>query len=178
MDVVKRNIEALRGSVSIDSEQGKGTTISIELPLTLAIIDGFMVASNQDRYIIPLSMVVECIEMNPDDCQINEVEHYINLRGEVLPYLRLGDYFHQHKISEKKRESIVVVKSGQSKAGFVVDELHGEHQTVIKPLGKVFEKLKGITGATVLGDGNVALILDVQGLIGSAIKYHTKNFYR
>lgn len=177
MDVVKKNIEALRGSVCIDSEQGEGTTISIELPLTLAIIDGFMVASNQDRYIIPLSMVEECIEMNPDDCQINEVEHYINLRGEVLPYLRLGDYFHQTKTTESKRESIVVVKSGQSKAGFVVDELHGEHQTVIKPLGKVFEQLKGITGATVLGDGNVALILDVQGLISSAIKYHAKNFY-
>jgi len=170
MDVVKKNIEALRGSVSIDSEAGLGTTISIELPLTLAIIDGFMVGCDQDRYIIPLSMVDECVEMNPSECEIDEAEHYINLRGQVLPYLRLGEYFSKHKKADKKRESIVVVKCGQNKAGFVVDELHGEHQTVIKPLGKVFENLKGITGATVLGDGNVALILDVQGLIQAAIK--------
>jgi len=171
MDVVKKNIEALRGTVSIASEEGQGTTISIELPLTLAIIDGFMVAAAQERYIIPLSMVDECIEMDPNECEIDEVQHYINLRGQVLPYLRLGDYFHHRRDNTiKKRESMVVVKSGQDKAGFVVDELHGEHQTVIKPLGKVFEQLKGITGATVLGDGNVALILDVQGLIQAAIK--------
>lgn len=171
MDVVKKNIEALRGTVSIDSVEGQGTTISIELPLTLAIIDGFMVATDQERYIIPLSMVDECIEMNSNECDIDEVQHYINLRGQVLPYLRLGDYFHnRHSHAGKKRESIVVVKSGQDKAGFVVDELHGEHQTVIKPLGKVFEQLRGISGATVLGDGNVALILDVQGLIQAAIK--------
>ena len=171
MDVVRKNIEALRGTVSIDSVEGQGTTISIELPLTLAIIDGFMVATDQERYIIPLSMVDECIEMDPSECDIDEVQHYINLRGQVLPYLRLGDYFHNRRNhTSKKRESIVVVRSGQDKAGFVVDELHGEHQTVIKPLGKVFEQLKGISGATVLGDGNVALILDVQGLIQAAIK--------
>ncbi|AMK78494.1 MULTISPECIES: chemotaxis protein CheA [Methylomonas] len=171
MDVVKKNIEALRGSVEIDSIEGEGTTISIRLPLTLAIIDGFMVGTGQDRYIIPLSMVDECIEMNANECEIDEIQHYINLRGQVLPYLRLGDYFHnQIADTHRKRESVVVVKSGQTKAGFVVDELHGEHQTVIKPLGKVFERLNGITGATVLGDGNVALILDVQGLIQAAIK--------
>ncbi len=175
MDVVKKNIEALRGSVAIDSIEGQGTTITIHLPLTLAIIDGFMVGAEHDRYIIPLNMVDECIEMDPKECEINEVEHYINLRGQVLPYLRLGDYFHCRKTDEQKRhESMVVVKSGQMKAGFVVDQLHGEHQTVIKPLGKMFEQLKGITGATVLGDGNVALILDVQGLIQAAIKKRTR----
>lgn len=174
MDVVKRNIEALRGSVAIDSLEGQGTTITIHLPLTLAIIDGFMVGTEQDRYIIPLNMVDECIEMDPKECDINEVEHYINLRGQVLPYIRLGDYFDCRKTGEAKRhESMVVVKSGQYKAGFVVDQLHGEHQTVIKPLGKIFEQIKGITGATVLGDGNVALILDVQGLIRAAINRRT-----
>ena len=175
MDVVKKNIEALRGSVGIASIEGQGTTITIQLPLTLAIIDGFMVGAEQDRYIIPLSMVDECIEMDPNECEINEIEHYINLRGQVLPYLRLGDYFHCRKSGEAKRhESMVVVKSGQFKAGFVVDQLHGEHQTVIKPLGKMFEQLKGITGATVLGDGNVALILDVQGLIQAAINKRSR----
>jgi two-component system chemotaxis sensor kinase CheA len=170
MDVVKKNIEALRGSVGIDSIEGQGTTITINLPLTLAIIDGFMVGAEQDRYIIPLNMVDECIEMDPEECEIDEIQHYINLRGQVLPYLRLGDYFNCHKSeTAKRRESVVVVRVGQAKAGFVVDELHGEHQTVIKPLGKVFENLRGITGATVLGDGNVALILDVQGLIHAAI---------
>jgi two-component system, chemotaxis family, sensor kinase CheA len=170
MDVVKKNIEALRGSVMIDSIPGEGTTISIQLPLTLAIIDGFMVGTEQVRYIIPLSMVDECIEMDSTESEINEIEHFINLRGHALPYLRLGEYFNTPKSNVvKKHESVVVVKFGQERAGFVVDELHGEHQTVIKPLGKMFEKLKGITGATVLGDGNVALILDVQGLIEAAI---------
>jgi len=171
MDVVKRNIEALRGSVSIDSKEGDGTTITIQLPLTLAIIDGFMVETEQERYIIPLSMVDECVEMDTNEWEIDTVQHYVNLRGEVLPYLHLGDYFHNRKSQKSaKRESLVVVRFGQTKVGFVVEELHGEHQTVIKPLGKVFESLKGITGATVLGDGNVALILDVQGLMQVAIK--------
>jgi len=173
MDVVKRNIEALRGSVSISSQEGLGTTITIQLPLTLAIIDGFMVETEQERYIIPLSMVDECVEMNSKEWEIDSQQHYVNLRGEVLPYLHLGEYFHNGRgqaVKSTNRESLVVVSFGQSKVGFVVDNLHGEHQTVIKPLGKVFESLKGITGATVLGDGNVALILDVQGLMQVAIK--------
>ncbi|MDT8407573.1 MAG: chemotaxis protein CheA [Methylococcales bacterium] len=177
MDVVKRNIEALRGSVAVYSTPGQGTTIGIQLPLTLAIIDGFMIGAGHEHFIIPLSLVDECIELDPKECQINEVEHYINLRGNALPYLRLADYFacqpHQR---DHQRESVVVVKFGQSKAGFVVDQLHGEHQTVIKPLGKVFENLKGITGATVLGDGQVALILDVQKLIETAVQRSRHRF--
>jgi len=172
MDVVKRNIEALRGAVNIDSVYGQGTTITIHLPLTLAIIDGFMVETEKERYIIPLSMVEECVEMDAEECEIDSIQHYVNLRGEVMPYLRLGDYFHNRTKHNAVtgRESLVVVRFGQNKAGFVVDDLLGEHQTVIKPLGKVFQDLKGITGATVLGDGNVALILDVQGLIQQATK--------
>ena len=171
MDVVRRNIEALRGSVSVNSELGQGTTVTIHLPLTLAIIDGFMVEAQKERYIIPLSMVEECVEMSSDEWQIDEVQHYVNLRGQILPYLRLGDFFHKNKKHIKtQRESLVVVRFGESKAGFVVDELHGENQTVIKPLGKLFENLNGIGGATVLGSGDVALILDVQGLIQHARK--------
>ena len=171
MDVVRRNIEALRGNVSIDSELGQGTTVTIHLPLTLAIIDGFMVEAQKERYIIPLSMVEECVEMSSDEWQIDEIQHYVNLRGQVLPYLRLGDFFHKNKKhTHTQRESLVVVRFGDAKAGFVVDELHGENQTVIKPLGKLFENLNGIGGATVLGSGDVALILDVQGLIQHAKK--------
>ena len=173
MDVVRRNIEGLRGSVNINSVTGQGTTITIQLPLTLAIIDGFMVEALNERYIIPLTMVEECVEMNSGEWEVDEVQHYVNLRGVAMPYLRLGEYFNagrNGKGKERGRESLVVVRSGQNKAGFVVDELHGEHQTVIKPLGKVFENLAGLTGATVLGDGNVALILDVQGLIQKAVK--------
>ncbi|OUR81766.1 chemotaxis protein CheA [Cycloclasticus sp. 46_120_T64] len=172
MDVVRRNIEALRGSVNIDSRPGEGATITIQLPLTLAIIDGFMVEASNERYIIPLSMVEECVEMNGDNWQVDEVQNYVNLRGVAMPYLRLAEYFNAAKVEsnnkKKVRQSLVVVRLGKNKAGFVVDELHGEHQTVIKPLGKIFENLDGLTGATVLGDGNVALILDVQGLIKAA----------
>jgi len=171
MDVVRRNIEGLRGSVNIDSVAGQGTTITIHLPLTLAIIDGFMVEASNERYIIPLTMVEECVEMNSGEWEVDDAQHYVNLRGVAMPYLRLGEYFNSGiRQKEQSRESLVVVRSGKNKAGFVVDELHGEHQTVIKPLGKVFENLAGLTGATVLGDGNVALILDVQGLIQKAVK--------
>jgi two-component system chemotaxis sensor kinase CheA len=171
MDVVKRNIELLRGSIEIDSQLGVGTTVTMHLPLTLAIIDGFMVEVQQELYIIPLSMVVECVEMDSTEWQAHEAQHYVNLHGQVLPYLRLGDFFHKNKKhSPAKRENLVVVRFGESKAGFVVDKLHGENQTVIKPLGKLFESLNGISGATVLGSGAVALILDVPGLIQQAKK--------
>ncbi len=173
MDVVKRNIESLRGTVEVDSELGEGTTITIHLPLTLAIIDGFMVGAGHENYIIPLSMVGECVEMEDGGWELNEERRYVNLRGEVLPYLRLRDYFSipqefDDELASRTHESLVVVRSGRSKAGFVVDELFGELQTVIKPLGKVFERLQGISGATVLGTGEVALILDVQELIHQA----------
>ncbi len=170
MDVVKRNIEALRGNVEVDSEPGKGTLVTIQLPLTLAIIDGFMVGASRERYVIPLSMVEECVEMDSKEWELSETSHYVNLRGEVMPYLRLTEFFSipTEKRLGVKRESLVVVRFGRNKAGFVVDELYGELQTVIKPLGKLFENLTGVTGATVLGSGEVALILDVQGLIALA----------
>jgi len=113
-------------------------------------------------------MVEECVEMETGEWDVDDTQNYINLRGTAMPYLRLSEYFNATNVestNKQARQSLVVVRLGKKKAGFVVDELHGEHQTVIKPLGKVFEGLTGLTGATVLGDGNVALILDVQGLI-------------
>ncbi len=169
MDVVLSNIEALRGTVELDSTMGRGTTITIHLPLTLAIIDGFQVGAGQESYVIPLSQVEECIEVDTDELLTDHRRHYINLRGSVLPYLHLGDFFGCPR-SEKaaERESMVVVRFGRQRAGLVVDRLYGELQTVIKPMGKVFANLDGISGATVLGSGDIALILDIQGLIKCA----------
>ncbi len=164
MDVVRRNIEALRGSVELDSAPGAGTTVTIVLPLTLAIIDGFLVGSSEERFVIPLAQVVECVEIAENEAVQRQGHDYINLRGEVLPYLRLRDFFDIRDNTGGDRESLVVVRFGHAKAGLVVDELFGELQTVIKPLGQLFEHLEGVAGATVLGTGGIALILDVQEL--------------
>jgi two-component system, chemotaxis family, sensor kinase CheA len=168
MDVVRRNVESLRGSVSIDSAPGEGTTIAIRLPLTLAIIDGFVVGVGSAAYVMPLEMVVECMEPSGEDRARIRESGYINLRGEVLPLLRLRDMF-EVRGEPGKRENIVVVQYGGQQAGFVVDALMGEFQTVIKPLGKLFERLSGISGSTILGTGEVALILDVQALVQRAL---------
>jgi len=165
MDVVRQNIESLRGTVGIDSELGVGTTISIRLPLTLAIIDGFLVNVNQSAFVIPLDMVVECVELGTADRSADEDRNYINLRGEVLPYIRLRELFDIKGSSAGGRENVVVVHYADVKAGIVVDGLMGEFQTVIKPLGKIFSHIRGISGSTILGSGEVALILDVPGLI-------------
>ena len=160
MDVVRRNIEALRGSVHIDSRPGEGTTLAIRLPLTLAIIDGFLTGVGSAAYVVPLDLVEECIELTSEVAN----RDYLNLRGEVLPFVRLGEQFGQGR-SSRRRQSVVVVRYAGQRAGLVVDELMGEFQTVIKPLGPVFSQLKGIAGSTILGSGEVALILDVPNLI-------------
>jgi len=166
MDVVRRNIEALRGHVEIDSEEGHGTTISIRLPLTLAIIDGFQVRVGDAQYIVPLDMVDECIELNDTLRGQDENANYVNLRGEILPFMYLSDVFGSaNEIDKNQRDNIIVVQFAGKKAGFVVDELLGEHQTVIKPLGKVFQHLKGISGATILGSGEVAMIIDIPEMV-------------
>ncbi len=163
MDVVRRNIQALRGSVDIESEMGKGATMRIRLPLTLAIIDGFLVGVGDAAYVVPLDMVLECIELPPRSAEGGD-NHYLNLRGEVLPYLRLRDQFEVNS-EPPRRENIVVVQYAGNKVGLVVDTLMGEFQTVIKPLGKVFGSVRGLGGFTILGSGEVALILDVPRLV-------------
>ncbi len=173
MDVVKKNIEALRGTVELDSEYGKGTTVRIRLPLTLAIIDGFLVGVSGSSYVVPLDMVLECVELSDADRHAAEKRSYINLRGEVLPFVRLRDHF-EHRGNLAKRENIVVVQYGGHKAGIVVDDLLGEFQTVIKPLGRLFAHLQGIGGSTILGTGEVALILDVPSLIQRAVNNESR----
>ena len=159
MDVVKRNIQALRGSVEVDSVEGQGSRFTIRLPLTLAIIDGFLVGVDHSAYVVPLEMVVECLELN----NVPTEQHYLNLRGEVLPFVRLRELF-EIEGSCPTRENVVVVRAGSRKLGIVVDVLQGEFQTVIKPLSAIFRHLRGIGGSTILGSGEVALILDVPAL--------------
>lgn len=166
MDVVKRNIESLRGTVDVESTEGRGVKVRIRLPLTLAIIDGFMVGVARSNYVIPLDMVVECVELSAADRMAANKRNYINLRGEILPYIRLRNYFdEQGQLS--RFENIVIVQYAGQKIGLVVDELYGEVQTVIKSLGKVYREVKGVSGATIMGNGKVALILDVPRLIQS-----------
>ena len=167
MDVVRRNITALRGTVNLDSEAGVGTTVSIRLPLTLAIIDGFLVGVGKASYVVPLDMVLECIELTDSERQATRDRSYLNLRGEVLPFVLLREHF-EVEGDRARRENVVVVQYAGKKAGLVVDELMGEFQTVIKPLGKIFSKLRGISGSTILGSGEVALIVDVPSLISQA----------
>jgi two-component system chemotaxis sensor kinase CheA len=167
LDVVKRNITALRGSIEVESREGEGSTFRIRLPLTLAIIDGFLVGVGRASYVIPLGTVVECIELSEKDRSDTENHQYINLRGEVLPFVRLREQFEINDAGGK-RENIVVVQYAGQKVGLVVDELMGEFQTVIKPLGVIFKHIKGIGGSTILGSGEVALILDVQSLVALA----------
>ncbi|MDO8989311.1 MAG: chemotaxis protein CheA [Sideroxyarcus sp.] len=164
MDVVRRNISALRGSIDLDSEEGKGTTISIRLPLTLAIIDGFLVGVGKSSFVVPLDLVVECIELSDEDRRAANERNYLSLRGQVLPYLRLRDMF-DVKCAPVRRENVVVVQYGNARAGLVVDSLQGEFQTVIKPLSRIFSHINGIGGSTILGSGEVALILDVPRLV-------------
>ena len=160
MDVVRRNIQSLRGNCDVASTEGEGTTFTIRLPLTLAIIDGFLVGVGKSAYVIPLDMVIECIELKENTAD----RDFLNLRGEVLPFVRLREMF-EIGGTQPTRENIVVVQYAGLKAGIVVDQLLGEFQTVIKPLSSIFRHLRGIGGSTILGTGEVALILDVQALV-------------
>ncbi|QRK10186.1 chemotaxis protein CheA [Archangium violaceum] len=168
MDIVKRNVEMLRGTISLETTPGKGTTFFLRLPLTLSIIEGFSVGVGEETYVIPLEHVVECVELpqlerNPGRTGV------FNLRGEPLPYLRLREHLSLGG-EPPSRESIVVIGQGRGRAGIAVDTLLGQGQTVIKPLGKPCQGLPGLAGSTLMGDGRVALILDVPVLLQQVLK--------
>jgi len=163
LDVVRRNIDTLRGTVEIASATGKGTTITIRLPLTLAIIEGFSVKVGNETFIVPLEHVTECTEL-PAEQSNAEASGILSLRGTALPYIRLRRAFGLAGVTPKK-ENIVVVKINEFHAGIAVDELLGGMQTVVKPLGRAFRGVQGIAGSTVLGDGRVGLIIDVPSLL-------------
>ncbi len=170
MDVVKRNIESLRGQITLASHDGHGTTLQIRLPLTLAMIDGFLTLVGGVHYVLPLAVVSECIDV-PRECRDapGRTCGNFDLRGEVLPYLDLK-LFYGGQSPEGGRRSLVVVRHGHVRIGLVVDRLLGEHQTVIKPLAAMFKPLEALAGSTILGSGDVALVLDIQGLMAAAMR--------
>ncbi|NDV23436.1 chemotaxis protein CheA [Desulfovibrio sp. JC022] len=168
MDVVKRAIDSLRGSIDIMSEEGKGTVITIRLPLTLAIIDGLQVRVSDDYFVIPLSLVEECVELTRQDVEESNGQQFVNLRGEIVPYIRIREWFEVEGESPPI-EQIVITGLEGSRIGVVVDTVIGEHQTVIKSLGRVYRDVEGISGATIKGDGTLALILDIPKLFRTVL---------
>jgi two-component system chemotaxis sensor kinase CheA len=168
MDVVHRAIDALRGAIEIKSKPGQGTTITIRLPLTLAIIEGLQVQCADSYYVIPLSLVEECVELQSKDVDPTRNQQIIHLRGELVPYIHLRRWF-QMDGEPPSIEQIVITGVEGQRIGIVVDRVVGEHQTVIKSLGRVYRDVEGISGATIKGDGTLALILDVPRLVRSVI---------
>jgi two-component system chemotaxis sensor kinase CheA len=166
MDVVRRNVEALRGSVDVRSTPGEGTVFSIRVPLTVAIIPGFLVEAGDETYVIPLEAVAECVDL-PAGGDTGQRSSVINLRGEPVPYLRLRQVFGL-PATNASRESLVVVTHAGRRAAIAVDALLGESQVVIKPFNRLLRNLPGLAGSTLLGNGRVALILDVPALLNLA----------
>ncbi|GFO59359.1 chemotaxis protein CheA [Geomonas silvestris] len=166
MDVVKRAIEALRGTIDITSVYGEGAKITVRIPLTLAIIESLLVRIGRDFFMLPLSLVDECVELTREDVARSNGRHLANVREHLVPYIPLRERFLIHGESPEI-EQIVITEVNGSRIGFVVDQVIGEHQTVIKSLGRAYKNVEGISGATILGDGSVALILDVPQLVQS-----------
>jgi two-component system chemotaxis sensor kinase CheA len=165
LDVVLRNIESLHGTVRVGSEPGRGARLTIRLPLTMAIIDGFGVGAGGETFVLPLDAVTECLELPAEQRASAAASGLLNVRGEALPYVRLCEVMGLPRERGAARENVVVVRHENERAGIAVDRLYGESQTVIKPLGWLLRDLPGISGAAILGTGRVALILDVPTIL-------------
>jgi two-component system chemotaxis sensor kinase CheA len=165
MDVVKRTIEALRGSIDLSTSPGNGTTVTLRLPLTLAIIEGLLIRVGEGRYIIPLSAVEECAELTAAEERVRGRD-FLNMRGDLVPFLRLRNLF--DVTGEPDRyQKIVIASAGETRVGLIVDQIIGSHQSVIKSLSKLHSDVTMFSGATILGDGSAALILDVAQLMAT-----------
>lgn len=166
LDVVRSKIEALSGEVEVKSKLGSGSTWTIRLPLTLAIIQALMVVVGGEKYAISLGSIQTIEDIGPDEIKLVQNKEVINLRGIVIPLIRLSEVLDIDS-TRKEDESliVVIVKKGDKMAGLVIDELMGQQEIVIKSLGKYIKQCKFISGATILGDGEVALILDANALI-------------
>jgi two-component system chemotaxis sensor kinase CheA len=167
MDVVMSSIASFGGTVEIESVRGAGTTITLKLPLTLAIIDGLLVTVSDDYFVVPLNAVLECIELTSEDRKHTHGRNIARVRGEIIPYIPLRETF---DLGDERPgvEQIVVTEIGDRRIGFVVDKVVGQHQTVIKNMGTLLRHIEGISGATIMGDGSLALILDISKLTSLA----------
>jgi two-component system chemotaxis sensor kinase CheA len=166
MDVVKKTVEALRGTIDIVSLSGEGSTVTLRIPLTLAIIDGLLVRVGSGRYVIPLSAVEECLELSLEEDLRSRGRSFISLRDALVPFLRLRDLF-RTGTKPDVHQKVVVISTGTERVGLVVDQIIGDHQTVIKSMSKLHSDVATFSGATILGDGSVALILDVGHLVAA-----------
>jgi two-component system chemotaxis sensor kinase CheA len=169
MDVVRQSVEALRGTIHVSSKPGIGTTVTLKLPLTLAIIDGLLVRVGAAFFVLPLANSLECVELTRQDIAHANGKHVANVRGEIIPYIRLREHFNI-TTERPEREQIMIAETEDGQCGFVVDEVLGDHQTVIKNLGRFYRHVQFISGATILGDGTVALILDPDRVIQDALR--------
>jgi len=169
MDVVRRSVEALHGSIELNSRPSQGLTVTLRLPLTLAIIDGLLVRVGATSFVVPLANSLECVELTREDIQAAHGNHLANVRGELIPYIRLSEYF-EMDTARPDREQIMVVETEHGLYGFAVDQVLGDHQTVIKNLGRLCRNVQVVSGATILGDGTVALILDPHRLVHNVIQ--------
>lgn len=164
MDVVKRTIEGLRGSIDVATRQGEGTTMTLRLPLTLAIIEGMLVRVGGGRYSIPLPAVEECVELPEMAATTSRGRSFLDIRGSLVPFIRLREVFNVPGEPDS-HQKVVIVSSGEGRVGLVVDQIIGNTQTVIKQLSKLHSSIRHFSGATILGDGTVALILDIAHLV-------------
>jgi two-component system chemotaxis sensor kinase CheA len=169
MDIVRRSVDALRGSIEIASKPGAGMTVTLRLPLTLAIIDGLLVRVGHTHFILPLANSLECVELTRQDVERAHGNHLASVRGEAVPYIRLSEFFAM-KRPQPDREQIMIVETEDGHYGLAVDEVLGNHQTVIKNLGRLYRDVPTVSGATILGNGTVALILDPHRLVQSAVQ--------
>ncbi|MDQ0457332.1 chemotaxis protein CheA [Rhizobium paknamense] len=166
MDVVKKSVEALRGTITVTSTPGAGSEIALSIPLTLAIIDGLLVRVGTGTYVIPLSAVEECLELSPGDDLRSRDRNFISLRDSLVPFIRLRDLFGTGTVPDP-HQKVVIISTGEERVGLVVDQIIGDHQTVIKSMSKLHHDVQTFSGATILGDGSVALILDVTHLVAA-----------
>jgi two-component system, chemotaxis family, sensor kinase CheA len=173
MDVVKSTIENLRGSIDLDSKPGGGTAVTLRFPLTLAIIEGMLVRVGRGRYSIPLSAVEECVELPTDAMAASSGRNFLNIRGSLVPFLRLRELF-KTRTEIEPYQKVVIVSAGETRVGLVVDQVIGNSQTVVKSLTKLHSDVETFSGATILGDGTVALILDVAHLVSFGQKFESR----
>ncbi|MBJ6122356.1 chemotaxis protein CheA [Sphingomonas mollis] len=166
MDVVKRTIESLRGTIDVASIDGEGSTITLRIPLTLAIIEGLLVRVGEGRYVVPLASVEECLELSLEEDLRSRARSLITLRDQLVPFLRLRDLFATGTRPDPWQK-IVVVSTGAERVGLVVDQIIGNHQTVIKAMSPLHRDVASFSGATIMGDGGVALILDIAQLVAT-----------